>query len=70
MDILMKVLFVIIILGIIFIIKSRFDKKLYRKRILEYLTMQWGMYTREDYSDKDWKNITYYHKKKERERKI
>lgn len=65
MDLTIKIVFVIVVLGILFVIKARYDKKFYKSRTLQFLRMQWGMYTREDYSDKVWQNITYYHKKKE-----
>lgn len=67
MDLTIKVALVLIALGILFVIKSRHDKKYYKDRILQFLKMQWGMYTREEYSDKIWQNISYYHRQKERE---
>lgn len=69
MDLLMKIVLVIGILGVLFVVKSRFDKKYYRGRIRELLRMQWGIYTREEYSDKIWRNISYYHRQKEKEQK-
>lgn len=66
MDLLIKVLLVIGILGVLFVVKSRYDKKFYRKRIRELTRMQWGCYTRDEYSDKIWSNISYYHRQREK----
>jgi len=63
MDLLVKV---ILVVGILFVIKSHFDKKLFRSRIRELIKMQWGIYTREEYSDKVWRNISYYHRQREK----
>lgn len=66
MDLLVKIIMVIGVLGILFVLKSQFDKKYYRGRIRELIRMQWGMYTRDEYSDKMWENISYYHRQREK----
>ncbi len=66
MDLLIKIILVIGILGVLFVAKSVYDKKYYRERIRELIRMQWGMYTRDEYSDKMWENISYYHRQSEK----
>lgn len=67
MELFIKVMIVIVVLGIVFVIKSHFDRAHYQGRIKAMLKMQWGIYTRDEYSDKIWENISYYHRKNERE---
>lgn len=67
MDLLIKAMLVIAVLGVLFVIKSQHDKKYYGKKIRELIRMQWGMYTRDEYSDKIWNHISYYHRQRERE---
>lgn len=69
MDLFIKVVLVLAVLAILFVVKSQFDKKYYNKRIRELLKMQWGIYTREEYSDKVWQNICHYHEQREKEEK-
>lgn len=56
-----KIIAVILVLGILFVIKSRYDKKQYRMRMQALFSQEWGLYTREEYSDQIMKNIRYYH---------
>lgn len=57
---------IIIILAILFIIKSNFDKVIFRERRKEYLNSEWGVSTKDEeaYSDKLMRNIMYYHEQK------
>ena len=56
-----KILLVILALGLLFIWKSTQDKKAYYARLGALFKEEWGMYTRDEYSDRIMENIRYYH---------
>lgn len=58
-----KIVLGIVVFCIVFAIKMRHDRIYYRERKKEYLRSEWGIYTRdeEEYSDKLWRNIRFYH---------
>lgn len=61
-----QIITIIILLAILFLIKSNFDKIVFKERRKEYLDSEWGDPTRdeEEYSDKLLRNIGYYHEQK------
>lgn len=66
----LKIILVIVILGLIFIWKSGRDKKSYHARMQVLFQEEWGMYTRDEYSDRIMENIRYYHEQKKTENSI
>ena len=66
----LKIILVIAILLILFICKSGQDKKSYHARMCALFQEEWGMYTRDEYSDQIMKNIQYYHEQKKTENSI
>lgn len=70
MELLIKIVVVIAVLGILFVIKSRADKKSYKKRMLFLIESEWGCDTREEYTDKVFQNIRFLHEQKKSSRDI
>lgn len=56
-----KIMLGILVLGILFVWKARADRRMYRRSMQMVLKEEWGMYTRDEYSDKIMNNIRYYH---------
>lgn len=67
---LVRILVLFVILGIIFIVKDKMAHKSYRKRMKNLLEQEWGCYTRDEYSDKIMKNISYFARKNRLEQDI
>ena len=65
-----KILLVILALGLLFIWKSTQDKKAYYARLGALFKEEWGMYTRDEYSDRIMENIRYYHEQNKTENSI
>ncbi|MCI8377572.1 MAG: AAA family ATPase [Lachnospiraceae bacterium] len=61
---LIKVIVVILVLGILFVFAAGRDRRMQRMRLKEVLKQEWGMYTRDEYSDAIMENIKYYHEQK------
>lgn len=66
----LKIILVIVVLMLLFIWKSGRDKKSYHARMRTLFQEEWGMYTRDEYSDEIMKNIQYYHKQKQTKNSI
>ncbi len=60
----LKIAAVFFVLGVIFIAKAFYDKKEYENRMYMLFSKEWGMYTRDEYSDRIMGNIRYYHEQK------
>lgn len=58
---LIKILLIAALLLAAFFLVAARDKKSYRRRMGEVFDRQWACFTREEYSDKIWKNIRFYH---------
>lgn len=58
-----KILMGIAVIGILFLVAVLYQKASHRKHIREFLKGEWGIYTRDEYSDKIMANICYYHEK-------
>lgn len=56
-----KICAAILVLGIIFVWKANYDRRTYRMRMKGLMKQEWGIYTRDEYSDKIKENIGYYH---------
>lgn len=67
---LLKIIIAILALGILFVWKANHDKKSYRLRMKALLGQEWGMYTRDEYSDKIMENIRYYYEQKKTEQSV
>jgi len=66
----LKIIVVIAVLGILFIWKSGWDKKSYHAGMCALFQEEWGMYTRDEYSDQIMRNIGYYHEQKKTKNSI
>lgn len=67
---LFKIICGIVIVVIIFLLAVCYSRASGRKQIREVLKGEWGIYTRDEYSDKIMKNIRYYHEKKQTDASI
>lgn len=65
-----KILAGLLVLGILFVCKMHFDRKSHRQRLKQWLKLEWGSYTRDEYSDRIRRNIRYYHEQKKTEYSI
>lgn len=60
---LFRIMAVILVAAVIFVMKSRHDRIAFRRRMEQQLARQWGMDTREEYSDRIMHHIQYYHER-------
>jgi len=70
MNMVLKIVIGIIVVGILFLTAVFYQKASARKQIREVLKGEWGIYTRDEYSDKIMENIRYYHEKKKTDTSI
>lgn len=59
----MKIAIIGIVVLVLFFIKAKADKKKYTERIQNLLEEEWGIYTRDEYSEKILENIRHYYEK-------
>lgn len=67
---LFKIIAAILIIAILFWLKAVFDQKNYKDKIQFLLKQEWGMETRDEYDDKIFRNIRFYHEQKKGEADI
>lgn len=67
---LFKILVGILIFVILFLLKGFYDQQKYKDKIQFLLKQEWGMETRDEYSDKIFRNICFYHEQKKKESDI
>ena len=67
---LFKILVGILIFVILFLLKGFYDRQKYKDKIQFLLKQEWGMETRDEYSDKIFRNICFYHEQKKKESDI
>ncbi len=67
---LFKILVGILVFVILFLLKGFYDQQKYKDKIQFLLKQEWGMETRDEYSDKIFRNICFYHEQKKKESDI
>lgn len=70
---LIKIIVVAVLLFAVFLWIAARDRKVYRKKMGELFDREWTCFTRDEYSDKIWKNIRFYHEelqKKDKQEEI
>ncbi len=67
---LVKIIVGILVLGILFVYAARRDRRVQRLRLKEVLKQEWGLYTRDEYSDVVMDNIKYYYGQKKTENSL
>ena len=67
---LFKVIIVLLVLVILFVYVAGRDRKAQRLRMKELLKQEWGVCTRDEYSDAIMENIKYYYEQKKAEHPV
>lgn len=67
---LFKILAGILIFVILFLLKGLYEQQKYKDKIQFLLKQEWGMETRDEYNDKIFQNIGFYHEQKKKESDI
>ena len=63
MELLIKILAGFLVLIVLFVIVRHGDEKKRKQKLRNQIKAEWGIYTRDEYSDEIWKHIRYYAKK-------